>query len=89
MKKDLLTSDNSYLNSGEAWPASAHERFHQDWSWNARGVYYRHYSSPAWATGDHTLWIPTIDHGMFEHPHEQSRRARARVFLLHALDDKR
>jgi hypothetical protein len=88
-KKVTLISENSFLNPGQAWPPSSHELFHRDWSWNARGVYYRHYDSPQWVTGDHTLWVPTIDHGMFDHPHEISRRARARTFLYHALDNKR
>ncbi|KAH8704608.1 hypothetical protein GQ44DRAFT_777887 [Phaeosphaeriaceae sp. PMI808] len=78
-----------FLNPGQAWPVFSHEIFHRDWSWNARGVYYRHYNSPRWVTGDHTLWVPTIDHGIFDHPHERSRRERARNFLGHALDNKR
>ncbi|KAH7396561.1 hypothetical protein DE146DRAFT_657073 [Phaeosphaeria sp. MPI-PUGE-AT-0046c] len=80
-----------YLNPNPrtAWPASWHERFHRDWSWNARGVYYRHHYSPHWVTGDHTLWLPTVDHGMFDRHDELPRRVRARTFLHHVLDNKR
>jgi hypothetical protein len=88
-KQHTLTFGNSYLNPGDVWPASSHEQFHREWSWNARGVYYRHYQSPYWVEPGHKLWLPTIEHGMFDHPHEQPRRARARDFLAHALDNKR
>ncbi|KAH7086177.1 hypothetical protein FB567DRAFT_549691 [Paraphoma chrysanthemicola] len=78
-----------YLIPGLSLAASMCAAFHRDWSWNARGVYYRHYYSPHWITGDHTLWIPTIDHDMFDHPQERPRRERAQRLLRHALDNKR
>ncbi|KAF1959956.1 hypothetical protein CC80DRAFT_440179 [Byssothecium circinans] len=78
-----------YLLPGKAMPPYSMERFGRDWSWNARGVYYRHHYSPHWVTADHDLWIPTIDDSMFDDPTEDHRRARARNFLLHVMDNER
>lgn len=52
-------------------------------------MYRRHYYSPHWATGDHTLWILTVEYGAFDHIPEQFRRARAKNSLRHVLDNKR
>jgi len=78
-----------YLQPGVAVPPSMRDHFHRDWSWNSRGVYYRHYYSPEWVTGDHSLWVPELDHLDWEDPTEETRRVRAGVFLKHALDNAR
>ncbi|KAF1970805.1 hypothetical protein BU23DRAFT_368284, partial [Bimuria novae-zelandiae CBS 107.79] len=80
---------DSYLQPGLAWPPFNFERFRRDWSWNARGIYYRHYYSPHWVTADHDLWIPTVEDAMFDSPTEHHRRERARQLLRHTLDNER
>lgn len=64
-------------------------RFGDDWAQNARGIYYRHHYSPGWVTADHSLWLPSFDGTDWDDPSEESRRARAKVFLKHALDNER
>jgi hypothetical protein len=78
-----------YLEPGMALPPSIRDRYHHDWSWNARGVYYRHYYSPEWVTGDHTLWVPVLDRVDWDDQSEESRRMRAKTFLKHNLDNAR
>ncbi|KAH7371953.1 hypothetical protein BKA66DRAFT_443745 [Pyrenochaeta sp. MPI-SDFR-AT-0127] len=78
-----------YLQPGQACVTSLYEKFGRDWSWNARGVYYRQFHSPLWVTADHSLWIPTVDYSMFDDPMEEHRRTRAKKFLRHALDNER
>jgi hypothetical protein len=80
---------DSYLQPGLAWPPFNVERFGHDWSWNARGVYYRHYYSPHWVTADHDLWIPTTKDALFNSPAEHNRRERAKQLLQHTLDNER
>ncbi|KAJ3539273.1 hypothetical protein NM208_g5553 [Fusarium decemcellulare] len=65
------------------------ERFGPDWGMNARGIYYRHYYSPAWVTVDHSLWLPSLDDTDWNHHAEEGRRARARTFLKHVLDNEK
>jgi hypothetical protein len=74
-----------YLQPGANVPPSMRDCYHHDWSWNARGVYYRQYYSPEWVTGDHSLWVPTLDHVDWDDRSEEPRRMRAKTFLRHAL----
>ncbi|VUC32087.1 unnamed protein product [Clonostachys rosea] len=76
-----------YLQPGMAVPPKMRDRCHHDWSWNARGVYYRHYYLPEWVTGDHSLWVPTLNHVDWDDRSEEPRRMRAKTFLRHALDN--
>lgn len=76
-----------YLQPGTAVPPGMRDRYHHDWSWNARGVYYRHYYLPEWVTGDHSLWVPTLNRVDWEDRSEEPRRMRAKTFLRHALDN--
>jgi hypothetical protein len=78
-----------YLHPGIAPSPYMRDRYHRDWSWNARGVYYRHYYSPEWVTGDHTLWVPALDRVDWDDQSEEPRRARAKTFLMHTLDNAR
>lgn len=78
-----------YLTPGWPCPPSLRDRFHIDWSWNARGVYYRHHYSPEWVTGDHSLWVPTLDGIDWDDVTEAPRRSRAKAFLQHTLDNAR
>jgi hypothetical protein len=63
--------------------------FGADWAMNARGIYYRHYYSPGWVTADHSLWLPSLDVSEWSQPYEEPRRARARRFLRHTLDNEK
>jgi hypothetical protein len=70
------------------------DRFGVDWRNNARGIYYRHHYSPGWVTADRTLWLPSLrgddeEDVDWKGPAEEGRRARARTFLKHALDNER
>jgi len=75
-----------YLQPGAAVPPSLRDLHHCDWSWNARGTYYRHYYSPEWVTEDHSLFVPTLDDINWNDSTEETRRVRARTFLKHAID---
>ncbi|KAK4234590.1 hypothetical protein C8A03DRAFT_47120 [Achaetomium macrosporum] len=60
---------------------------------NARGIYYRHHYSPGWVTADHSLWLPSLhgdngENNNWNHPREERRRKRARIFLKHVLDNE-
>jgi hypothetical protein len=77
-----------YLQPGVAVPPSMRDQYHRDWSWNARGIYYRHFYSPEWVTGDHNLWVPTTNHvNWVNDESEEPRRMRAQQFLRHALEN--
>ena len=39
-------------------------------------------------TGDHDLWIPSLENQNWDDPAEDSRRERARTFLKHVLDNE-
>jgi hypothetical protein len=77
-----------YLQPGVIVQPGMMERHGCDWRWNARGVYYRHYYSPEWVTGDHSLWVPTIDEINWDGPTETTRRERAQQFLKHNLKNE-
>lgn len=70
-------------------PPSLIERFGADWGLNARGIYYRHYYSPGWVSADHSLWLPSLDGVDWDHPTEESRRARAKIFQKHVLENEK
>ncbi|KAI0399688.1 hypothetical protein F4802DRAFT_588444, partial [Xylaria palmicola] len=79
-----------YLNlNGRRWPPPMIESFGEDWGWNARGVYYRHYQSPEWVTGDHSLWIPSTADVDWKHPQEKGRRSRAQTMLKHIIANEK
>jgi hypothetical protein len=65
------------------------DRFGADWGMNARGIYYRHYYSSGWVTADHSLWLPSLNGEDWNHRDEKSRRARAKIFLKHVLDNEK
>ncbi|KAF4946264.1 hypothetical protein FSARC_14238 [Fusarium sarcochroum] len=64
------------------------DAFGSEWGMNARGIYYRHYYSPAWVTADHSLWLPSLDGTDWTHHAEEGRRARARSFVKHTLNNE-
>ena len=74
-----------YLVPGAARTPLMLERLGEDWRWNARGVYYRHYFSPEWVTADHELWVPTVQGVDWRDPTEDGRRDRAKRLLKHAF----
>ncbi|KAJ3494309.1 hypothetical protein NLG97_g4161 [Lecanicillium saksenae] len=61
------------------------DRFRHDWQSNARGIYYRHYYSPAWLEGKQTVWVPSLDGRSWDLPAEEMMRARAKQMVKHAL----
>ena len=78
-----------YLAPGRICPISVIAKHSRDWTWNARGIYYRHYYSPLWVTNRPKLWIPIIDDRTFDTRYEDRRRSRARQLLHHAMDNER
>ena len=60
----------------------------EDWRWNARGVYYRHFYSPEWVTEGHDLWIPEVNSQSLESSANNSLKERAKTFLIHALNNE-
>lgn len=63
------------------------ERFRKDWIGNARGIYYRHHYSPDWLVGNQTVWVPSLQGRQWDHATEEARRARAKQFVSHAIDN--
>ncbi|KAL2132938.1 hypothetical protein VTI74DRAFT_3128 [Chaetomium olivicolor] len=84
-----FVNSHTYLQPGSAASPGMLGSYGKDWAWNARGVYYRHHYSPEWVTGDHSLWVPTLDDTNWNDLGEDPRRIRARRLLKHALDNER
>ncbi len=61
------------------------DRYRQDWTANARGIYYRHYYSTAWLEGKQTVWVPSLEGRSWDLPAEEMRRTRAKQVVKHAL----
>ncbi len=79
-----------YLEPGTPMTPSMLRDHREDWVWNARGVYYRHFYSSEWVTEGRSLWVPTLDEGAnWNDPGEESRRIRAQRLVKHALDNER
>lgn len=76
--KSQLT-DIRYLPPGQLLPPGEVQGNGPDWSWNARGVYYRHHLSHHWQLKDHPLWVPSIHaqkHASSAKKEQLRRRAR-------------
>ncbi|KAI9036707.1 ankyrin repeat domain-containing protein [Aspergillus affinis] len=78
-----------YLQPGFPADPGMIERFGPDWGLNARGIYYRQHFSQRWVTPDCNLWVPSLDGIDWAHSTESSRRARAKTFLGHVLNNEK
>ena len=70
-------------------PLGMVRRYGQDWDLNAKGIYYRHHYSSHWVTDGRKLWVPSVQDLDWDNPSEEPRRARARTFVRHALDNEK
>lgn len=77
-----------YIQPGALCPMDLNDAFGLDWSWNARGIYYRHQLSRRWHPETHQLWIPATSSEIYNSTKEQSRRKRAQRVVDHAQNNK-
>jgi hypothetical protein len=76
----LLSSD---LDPTAEFPPFAVEYFRQEWTLNARGIYYKDVYSPDHVTMGRKIWVPTLGNTGVDEPGEARRRERARVIAEH------
>jgi len=62
--------------------------FRQEWTHNARGIYYRDFYLPELVTLGRKIWVPTLENIDWKEPGEVRRRERARVMVEHSLNNE-
>jgi len=70
------------------YPPSIYDMLRQEWTLNARGIYYKDSYSPDRVTIGRKVWVPSLDNIDWDAPGEVLRRKRAQMIAEHNLNNE-
>jgi hypothetical protein len=82
---NCLTSD---FDPKQEYPPFMVDAWRQDWTLNARGIYYRDDYSPCHVTMGRKIWVPTLEYADWDEPGQVDRRKRARLMAEHNISNE-